>query len=110
MSENPTVGPGIRTHLRALCSLAASGELAANELPATIRMCLKIMDPESENRPRDRLGAAKLLTTIASMGGNAEIDLDKIQRLENEKPTSRTTVTINYGPGGPQWTPGADGD
>jgi hypothetical protein len=88
-SGGPTPeGYGVRSALNTTRELAEKGRLAVAQIPQAIRMAAEIAS--GEGTQRDRLSAMKLLATLAKISSEAELELDRIGRLDRGEATERT--------------------
>lgn len=87
------LGAPTRSKLRTLRTLAAKGELSAKALPAAIQTCLTVI--QNTGSDRERVSAAKTLGSLAKLGMEAEVNLDRIERLDAGEATEHSRVTLD---------------
>ena len=92
-----------REHLNRINKLAKAGGLATDQIPDALKMAQTVAeDVEASNR--DRLAAMKLIATFAKLGFDADVQQDKMHRLDNGDPTENNRITVDYGEEGRQWS------
>lgn len=91
------VGLPVRGHLRFLqARLAKSEEAMGEDWCQAVRFCRAIQADEKASA-RDRLRASELLTSLVDRGIGVAESLDKMDRLDNNKPTENHIVKFIRG-------------
>lgn len=68
------------------------GRLAAEELPATLKMAVEIRDDRGSTK-RERLHAGKLIEEIRAKGIDVAMYLHKLERVDGGQANERTETT-----------------
>jgi hypothetical protein len=95
---------GKRAGLNRICKLAEAGTLAVDQIPGAIKMA-QIITESPTSTDRDRLAAIKLFATFAKLGFDADVQEDKMHRLDTGQVTDiHGHIPVEYGEEGRQWS------
>ncbi|REK40934.1 MAG: hypothetical protein DWQ20_00980 [Actinobacteria bacterium] len=95
-------GIGVRSTLNATRKLAETGQLATDAIPGAIEVAVRIINGNGTDR--DRMAAMKVLAALAKYSSEAELELDKLGRLDRGESTENNRLIVDYGERGRHWT------